>query len=722
MTELHAALRQHFDFPEFRPGQAEALAHVLAGRDTLVVMPTGSGKSLIYQLAALLLPGSTLVISPLVALMKDQADSLTRRGLPATFVNSSLDGAEQARRLRGVAAGEHKIVLVAPERLRSRPFRLAISRTPISLLVVDEAHCVSQWGHDFRPDYLHVAEARRELQVPTTLALTATATERVQTDIIRLLGLPSATRLVTGFNRSNLAFEVWPAPDTGTKLKRLGEFLREAAPGSGGIIYTGTRRDAESVAAFVNDDLRIPSRFYHGQLESAARAEVQDSFLAGDLPVVVATNAFGLGIDRPDVRFVIHYALPGSLEAYYQEAGRAGRDGRPARAILLYAPRDTMVHQHFIDEDSPTAEELRGLHSALSAPGAADGATREALAQATGLTPVKLRVGLEQLEAAGALRRLPDEGFDVVRVEAQPLPQQALTALARQVAARRQHKRRQLDLMVGYADTEACRRQTLLRHFGDDGPAEADGDFCCDNCARTARPEATLPADGRTAETRAERAALIVLDTIRHLPWPLGKGKLAQVLKGHASLAETSYAQVRNFGKFASLTLTSIEGLIGEMTAARYLRTTGGSRPVLALTAAGERALDERLALPVGKALGAAAHPTPSRPAAPRTTPGATVAESGELLAQGLTVEQIAAQRGLTVGTIYSHLAQLIGEGKAAVQAVIPDEVAAQVRAAAEAVGSLERLAPLKARLPAELSYDIIRCVVEAMKREAREE
>jgi ATP-dependent DNA helicase RecQ len=719
MTEPHIALRQHFGFLDFRPGQRAALEHVLAGRDTLVVMPTGSGKSLIYQLAAMMLPGSTLVISPLVALMKDQADSLTRRGLPATFINSSLDGEEQARRLRGVAAGEHKIVLVAPERLRSRPFHLAVSRTPISLLVVDEAHCVSQWGHDFRPDYLHVGETRKELRVPTTLALTATATERVQGDILRLLGLPNAARLVTGFNRPNLSFEVLPAPDTETKLKLLGELIRAAPPGSGGIIYTGTRRDAEAVAAHVNNVMGVPARYYHGQLDAAARTEVQDAFLAGDLPVVAATNAFGLGIDRPDVRFVIHYAIPGSVEAYYQEAGRAGRDGLPARAVLLYAPRDTIVHQHFIEQDSPTAEELRAVHGFLGRPAAAEGVTREALAQATGLTPVKLRVGLDQLEAAGALRRLPDEGFELLHVETQPLPEQALRALARQVGARRQHKRRQLDLMVGYADAEACRREVLLRHFGDNGAAEAEGDFCCDNCARQAQPEAMLPADGRKAETRAERAALIVLDTIRHLPWAVGKGKLAQVLKGHASLAETEYARARNYGKLGPLTLKSIEGLIGELTAARYVRTTGGSRPVLALTAAGDQALDGRLALPVGTALGEAGNDArAASPATPRMAPGATMALSGEMLGRGLRPEEIAAERGLAVRTVYSHLATLIGQGKVDVNAVIPAEMQAQVRAAVAAEGSLERLAPLKARLPAEMEYDVIRCVVEAMKRE----
>lgn len=685
----------------------------------MVVMPTGSGKSLIYQLAALLLPGTALVISPLVALMKDQVDRLVRRGLPATFINSSLDGAEQARRLRGVAAGEFKMVLVAPERLGSRAFRLAVRRLPLSLLVVDEAHCVSQWGHDFRPDYLHIAEARRALQVRVTLALTATAAPRVQNDIVRLLDLRGAVRLVSSFNRPNLSFEVRPAPDTSTKQRLLEDWLRAVEPGTGGIIYTGTRRDAETVASFVSGRLAVPARFYHGQLAAPVRAEVQEAFLAGDLPVVVATNAFGLGIDRPDVRFVVHYAMPGSLEAYYQEAGRAGRDGLPARAILLYAPRDTVVHQHFIDDDSPAAHELRAVHAFLCQADAFNGVTREALARAAGLTPVKLRVALEQLEAAGALQRLPDDGLDLLRVETRPLSEPALAALARAAAARRQHKRRQLDLMVAYAGTEGCRRQVLLRHFGDGSPATAADDDCCDNCARRASPEILLPADGRQAETRAERAALIVLDTIRHLPWPIGKRRLAQVLKGHARLAATDYAHARNFGKLAPLPQSAIENLIAEMLAARYIKTTVGRLPLLALTPTGERALAERLALPVAAALASAPAGQISlatAPAASRAARGATVLLTQQLLEQGLAPEQIAAERGLAAATIYSHLAHLIATGRVDVNAVVPAGVQAQVRTAVEQEGSFDRLAPLKARLPADLGYAVIRCVVEALR------
>ncbi len=317
---LRAALREHFGYPAFRPGQEEALRHVLAGRDTLVVMPTGSGKSLIYQLAALCQPGTGLVISPLIALMKDQVDGLVRRRIPATYINSALDLAEQNRRLRALAAGEYKLVLVAPERFRSPGFRAALEAVTINLLAVDEAHCVSQWGHDFRPDYLYLAEARAQLKPPATLALTATATPRVQDDMTRLLGLERAERVITGFNRPNLTLRVIPARNDEVKLRRLRALL--AAADGAGLIYTGTRREAESVAAFIRSELRQPAEHYHAALPAAERARVQEAFLSGDLPLVAATTAFGMGIDRPDVRFVAHLDLPKSVEGYYQETGR----------------------------------------------------------------------------------------------------------------------------------------------------------------------------------------------------------------------------------------------------------------------------------------------------------------------------------------------------------------------------------------------------------------
>lgn len=710
MSDSRAALQEHFQFPAFRLGQEEALQHVLAGRDTLVVMPTGSGKSLIYQLAALMLPGTALVISPLVALMKDQLDSLTRRGIAATFINSTLDGAEQNRRLRALAAGHYKIVLVAPERLRSRAFRDVIGRVPLSLLAVDEAHCLSQWGHDFRPDYLRIAEAREELKPPLTLALTATATPRVQDDMLRLLGLPQAQRLVSGFNRPNLTFEVISTPTPQSKLNVVRDFLMEAE--GAGIIYTGTRRDAEEVAAFIRDDLGAPARHYHAALDADTRADVQDAFLAGDLPIIVATNAFGMGIDRPDVRFVLHYAVPGSLEAYYQEAGRAGRDGLPARAILLYSPRDTSIHEFFLENDSPSSDELRQLHTYLQSPLAKLGIQLQDIEKATGLGNTKLRVALEQLEMAQALRRLPDEGLGWVKAETQLLTESSLRKVAAQINARRDHKRFLLDRMVEYAEANTCRRRIILDYFGDASPADAP--LCCDNCLTRAEL-ASAPAEARPAQTQSERAALIVLDAIAHLQWEVGKGKLAQMLKGSTKPEMANYANARNFGKFTALRLTDIEALIEQLLEAGYLKQVGSKYPTLKLTPKGEAALKDRLAIQVALRPVRAGE-THKRQA--EISAGGTIALSGQLLARGLTPEQIAAERGLTLGTVYSHFARLIAEGRVNVEAVIPANTYKQIRAAIEAAGSAQFLAPIKARLPDEISYDVIRCVANAWQRQ----
>jgi ATP-dependent DNA helicase RecQ len=726
--DLLAALHQHFGYPAFRPGQAEALAHVMAGRNLLVVMPTGSGKSLIYQLAALCLPGTALIVSPLVALMKDQVDSLTRRKLPATFINSSLSLEEQNRRLRALQAGEYKLVLVAPERFRSVGFRTVISRIEISLLAVDEAHCLSQWGHDFRPDYLYLAEARRQLNPPVTVALTATATPRVQEDILHLLGLEQAAQVITGFNRPNLAFRVVPARRTADKLARLDELLADL-PGAG-LIYTGTRREAEEVAAHIRTKHRRPVEHYHAGLPDEARARVQDAFMAGDLPLVVATNAFGLGIDRPDVRFVIHYTLPGTLEAYYQEAGRAGRDGLPAEALLLFAPKDMALQKFFIDNASPTGEELRQVHEHLRRlPDATD---LGALAEALDLDATKLRVALEQLETAQAVRRT-DEAYGRMRLEAAPLTEAALRAVERTASERRRHKYDLLGRMVDYAQTRACRRRVLLKHFGDTSLGDVPPEACCDNCAQGAAPSASpqpapaLPpqaavggpagANALAALSQAERAALIVLDALTKLGRPLGKTRLAQFLQGSESDAVAKYKDGPYFGRLRELRLSAIEALIEQLLDTQHLEQGGGLYPTLQLTPLGERALRQRAAIAVS--LNRAPRLSPAASTAPTAEgPSNTLTATAELLARGLTPEQIAAERGLTEGTIYSHLATLIAAGQVDVQQVVPADTQARIIAAVEAVGSAAYLAPIKARLNDFTTYGEIRCVVEAWKRQ----
>ncbi|MEI6308727.1 MAG: RecQ family ATP-dependent DNA helicase [bacterium] len=706
-VDLYAALRQHFNFSTFRPGQQAAIEHVLAQRNALVVMPTGAGKSLIYQLASLLLPGVALVFSPLKALMKDQIDSLTRRGIAATFINSSLDSAEQARRIRSLSNGDYKMVLVAPERLRQHTFRAALKHVPISLLAVDEAHCLSQWGHDFRPDYLHIAAARMEFNPPVTLALTATATPRVQDDIARLLGLSHIERIVTGFDRPNLTFEVLSASNVHAKLKLVGEFLAEAE--GAGIIYTGTRRDAEEVAEFVREVVGVEAQHYYGgTLEDVVRTRVQDAFIAGDLPIVVATNAFGMGIDRPDVRFVLHYALPGSLEQYYQEAGRAGRDGLPARVALIYSPKDTALQEYFIVNDSPSADELQAVHEYVRQQ--PHGLSFLDLQRSLGLPQTKARLAIEQLEAAKSIRKSSDESFGQMKFEALALTEADLQTIAAQVAARRDTKRWQLQAMIDYATTNACRRRIILDHFGD--TTQLDAPLCCDNCLTRAEIAQT---EARSAETQSEQSALIVLDTIFHLKWTVGKGTLAQILKGSAAqkMTRVGYDKARNYGSFEALKLREVEALIDQLCAAGYLKQIGGEYPTLKLTPRGEAALEARAAISVQ--LRPVQAEKVQRVKAQKAAGGA-IALTGQLLAQGRTPDQIAAERGLVASTIYSHLAQLIAQRQIHVDAVVPGDVQEQIRAAIEKVGSVGFLTPIKALLPNAIDFSVIRCVVEAWK------
>jgi ATP-dependent DNA helicase RecQ len=334
-----AILRDRFGHAALRAGQEAAVRSALAGRSLLVVMPTGAGKSLLYQLPALLADGLTLVVSPLIALMKDQVDDLQQRGVPATFINSSLDLAEQQARIQRCLAGEVRLLYVAPERFQSAAFLGMLRQVKVARLAVDEAHCISEWGHDFRPDYRRLRRFRQEMRDPPVTALTATATARVQKDILESLGLaPSEVDIhVHGFDRPNLALSVAHAHDAETKTALVREFLRqEKGPG---IVYVGTRRAAEELATAVAD-VESSVTVYHAGLEPEERTRAQDLFLSGKARVAVATLAFGMGIDKADIRFVLHYHYPGSVEQYYQEIGRAGRDGLDSRCMLLYAPAD----------------------------------------------------------------------------------------------------------------------------------------------------------------------------------------------------------------------------------------------------------------------------------------------------------------------------------------------------------------------------------------------
>ncbi len=352
-----------FGLSAFRPGQREVIEAVLAGEDCLCVMPTGGGKSLCYQLPAVARPGLTLVVSPLIALMKDQVDQLLAKGLKAAFINSTLEPAEQYARLDAMAKGEYDLLYVVPERFRSPRFLEAVRAADLKLLAVDEAHCISQWGHDFRPDYAKLGRFRTLLGNPPTIALTATATDTVRQDIVQQLALQAPRTFIHGFSRPNLHYEVQMPHTKGRKDQALEEFLRRS-PGSG-IIYASSRKRCEELAEQIAATTRRTTAIYHAGMLPDERRQAQDRFMRSQCDIVVATTAFGMGIDKPDVRFVIHYNLPGTLEGYYQEAGRAGRDGLPSQCLMLYSYGDRKIQEFFIESAYPAREVVAQVYNFL---------------------------------------------------------------------------------------------------------------------------------------------------------------------------------------------------------------------------------------------------------------------------------------------------------------------------------------------------------------------
>jgi ATP-dependent DNA helicase RecQ len=362
LSQARETMGKVFGFREFRPGQEAILEAIFSGEETLAVMPTGGGKSLCYQLPALLLPGITLVISPLIALMKDQVDSLKVFEVPAISVNSLMGIGEQEEALRKIEEGAYKLIYASPERLRSAPFLRALKKRLLSLVAVDEAHCISVWGHDFRPDYLRIGQALDGLGRPQTIALTATATDRVREDIVSQLKLRAPKLFVTGFDRKNLFLEVVPVKRSKEKPSHLAGRLGGLRGGA--IVYAGTRKAVESIVRGLDRE-GIEALGYHAGLEEEERTRIQEAFLEGRSNIVVATNAFGMGIDRSDIRLIMHYNFPGSIEAYYQECGRAGRDGDPSTCLLLFSPSDRRLQEFFIEMNYPDREVILSVYQAL---------------------------------------------------------------------------------------------------------------------------------------------------------------------------------------------------------------------------------------------------------------------------------------------------------------------------------------------------------------------
>lgn len=360
---MNDLLKQYFGYDEFRPGQKEIIQKVIDQENVLGIMPTGSGKSICYQLPSLLLDGITVVVSPLISLMKDQVDAANQLGIPATFINSSLDGYETARRFQEIDRQQYRLLYIAPERFIMPDFIQAMNRWNVCMIAIDEAHCISQWGHDFRPSYLQMAKQLDQLpNRPVIVALTATATIQVAADIKRLLKIPDGNHIQTGFGRENLRFQVVKDQK---KEQYLVEYLK-INKNQSGIIYAATRKEVDRIYHLLKKFGFSIGR-YHGGLKENERTAMQEAFLYDRLQLIVATNAFGMGINKSNVRFVIHYQIPGSLEAYYQEAGRAGRDGLSSEAILLFAPQDIQVQKFFIQQSQREEEQKQKEYEKLKA-------------------------------------------------------------------------------------------------------------------------------------------------------------------------------------------------------------------------------------------------------------------------------------------------------------------------------------------------------------------
>jgi len=789
--ERFRILNEKFHFSGFRKWQEEIIDTLLTRRDSVVVMPTGSGKSLCYQLPALLLDGVTLVISPLIALMKDQVDGLVRNQVPATFINSALSPSEQGQRLREIQQGRYKLVYIAPERFRNPGFMEGIQSCRVSLFAVDEAHCVSEWGHDFRPDYLRLKGVAERLGHPPVTALTATATPDVRRDIITQLGLRQPVTFVAGFDRPNLCFQVKRVMGEEDKIDAILTLLRKGS--QRGIIYAATRKNVETITqALMFKGYKAGG--YHAGMEMEARKSVQDRFMDGTLPVVVATNAFGMGIDKADLRFVIHYDIPGSLEAYYQEVGRGGRDGKPATCVLLFNYADTFTQEFFIDGSYPARDMIERVYQVICDIGTDEiEITQKALAGLLGhiksnemavssclkilektgyvergsegehqarvtlradpaelqrqsegkgryqkeivnycldilngskdktllvdldvmaehlnLSPDQLRRNFSLLHQAGTMEyRPPFRGRGLKILSRVPVSE--LNINFQEIERRSLFERKKLKKMVDYAYTDQCLRRFILEYFGERIIKKS-----CDNCS-------SCLDEG---ETHMVRIFIRKERIVKEKPpqkfqekfpeksdLPCHEDLFAALKEMRLKLAQAS--NLPAFVIFHDRVLRAISQRLPQTTSELLSIKGCGEYKV---SAYGSQTLEVVRAYlkthPEARPLSEDHGTLAMRPVLKKTTGGSTVEITWMQWEKGGTLKEIAQKRGLSPSTIAEHLVQLIGEGRSIdLNRILSKERIALIEEAIVRAGG-ERLTPIKALLPKDVSYDEIRLVV----------
>jgi len=487
LTRMRRTLRETFGLDKLRPGQAEVIRSVLEGNNTLAIMPTGAGKSLCYQLPSLHLPGTTVIVSPLISLMKDQVDKLEEAGLEASQLNSSLTTEEHEENLEQIKTDKSDFIFVTPERFVTQDFLGELRKRAINFVVIDEAHCISEWGHDFRPAYLSLGAAIKTLGSPPVLALTATATSEVSADIEKQLDLGKLQVVKTGIYRSNIHFEVKRVTNEREKHEELIRILNNQE--GVGIIYAATVKTVEELTDWLKAfDFKIEK--YHGRMKASERKQNQDAFMKDALKAIVATNAFGMGIDKPDIRFVVHYQMPGSLEAYYQEAGRAGRDNKPATCSLFYQLADRRTHQFFLGGKHPKFDDLLAVYDSLKALGAVETPTALSTVQehANTVSDGKVRVVLSLLKELKVVKDLRGSQFRLLKGDVAQSELKDLSRLSEEKVSKDKEK---LERMMQYGQSAMCRWRLLHDYFGEEMEDERCGK--CDNCIHPLEAQIALP-------------------------------------------------------------------------------------------------------------------------------------------------------------------------------------------------------------------------------------